>query len=80
MDYRKSYHICRVGVIIGLFVVIFAGGLLRISQAAYLGLGIAGAAVVQGAVFCRCPQCKKPLPTLGARPDRCPFCGRELEV
>ncbi len=78
MKLKKAYWISQI--------VMFAGIILSIAAsftpAKWLvagGIMTALLGVLLGAVFYRCPYCKKALQVRNVRADHCPYCGRPLK-
>lgn len=78
MDYKKSYKIGRIGIIVGFFLLIL-GIRIKVNFIAYAGLiVIVGSALVE-ALFYRCPKCNESLSIRGKKLKHCPQCGYKLD-
>lgn len=78
LNYKKSYSVKSIGVLIGLAVVSI-GVLIKIGLIAYAGIILIAGSWLQAIIFCRCPRCKKNLVTGDKMPKHCPECGYKLD-
>lgn len=78
---KPFYHKLRLGLY-GLAVICAIGSLI-LSNFTWYFLIAAGLLLVAGYVvtwkFCRCPHCKRVLPSQMKLPDRCPYCKANLK-
>ncbi len=84
MDYKKSYGILKIGVIIGA-IIVFAGLSIG-TKIPLLGnlvgvIGLIGmlVGIGQAFIYYKCPSCKRRFNIRGKNPDYCPGCGRKLD-
>lgn len=79
LDYKKSYSVKSIGVLVGLAVTSI-GVLIEIGLIAYAGIILIVGSWLQDIIFCRCPICEKNLDnTRGKMPKYCPECGYKLD-
>jgi len=83
VNYRKSYKLFRIGLWVGLPLmvasVIFEGLLPVAVTLLVSGICILLAATIQAGVFCRCPHCKNQIDFRRGIPNYCPHCGKVID-
>lgn len=78
LDYNKSYKVGRMGVVVGLFLLLL-GVSIKVDFIAYIGLIVVIASAILEALFYRCPECNESLSIRGKKPKHCPGCGYKLD-
>lgn len=78
LNYKKSYSVKSIGVLIGLAVVSI-GILIKIGLIAYAGVILISGSFLQTIIFCRCPRCEKILDARDKMPKHCSECGYKLD-
>ena len=78
MDYNKSYKVGRMGVGVGLFLLLL-GVTIKVDFIAYIGLIVVIGSAILEALFYRCPNCNESLSIRGKKPKHCPECGYKLD-
>ena len=78
MDFKTSYYVKEVGVILGVALLFFAMAAESILLTG-IGVLVEVLALAQALVFYRCPYCKSMFPIREKPSNFCPECGHALE-
>ncbi len=79
MDFRTSYRVKEIGVILGVILLFFAMT-TESNLMVVLGILVAVVSLVQAFIFYRCPYCKGRFPIREKPSSFCPECGHPLQT